>query len=141
MNKITPRFDSSRDRQWRTRLSVLQYHVTREGGTERPGTGVLNMEDRNGEYFCVCCGKILFTSEMKYTSDCGWPAFHTEHPDAGIARLEDTSFGMVRVEVRCGSCDAHLGHVFEDGPMQHGGERYCINSASMDFRMEGENDE
>ena len=141
MNKITPRFDSSRDRQWRARLSALQYHVTREGGTERPGTGVLNMEERKGEYFCVCCGNLLFTSEMKYASGCGWPAFHTEHANAGITRLEDRSFGMVRVEVRCGSCDAHLGHVFDDGPTQHGGERYCINSASMDFQLEEMNDE
>ena len=141
MNKVTPRFDSSRDRQWRARLSALQYHVTREGGTERPGTGVLNMEERKGEYFCVCCGNLLFTSEMKYASGCGWPAFHTEHANAGITRLEDRSFGMVRVEVRCGSCDAHLGHVFYDGPTQHGGERYCINSASMDFQLEEMNDE
>jgi len=141
MNKVTPRFDSSRDRQWRARLSALQYHVTREGGTERPGTGVLNMEERKGEYFCVCCGNLLFTSEMKYASGCGWPAFHTEHANAGITRLEDRSFGMVRVEVRCGSCDAHLGHVFDDGPTQHGGERYCINSASMDFQLEEMNDE
>lgn len=141
MNKVTPRFDSSRDRQWRARLSALQYHVTREGGTERPGTGVLNMEERKGEYFCVCCGNLLFTSEMKYASGCGWPAFHTEHANAGITRLEDRSFGMVRVEVRCGSCDAHLGHVFGDGPTQHGGERYCINSASMDFQLEEMNDE
>ncbi len=133
MNRGTPRFDPERDEEWRSRLSSLQYHVTREGGTERPMTGALNMEDRSGDYFCICCGSLLFTSEMKYNSGCGWPAFHTEHPDAGIRRLEDTTHGMVRVEVRCKGCDAHLGHVFEDGPAQFGGERYCINSASLDF--------
>ena len=133
MSRDEPRFDPERDEEWRSRLTPLQYHVTREGGTERPGTGSLNMEDRDGDYFCICCGNLLFTSQMKYDSGCGWPAFHTEHPEAGIRRLEDTSQGMVRVEVRCKDCDAHLGHVFDDGPLSLGGERYCINSASLDF--------
>ena len=133
MSDETPRFDPDRDNEWRSRLSPLQYHVTREGGTERPSTGPLNIEERRGKYFCICCGSLLFTSEMKYQSGCGWPAFHTEHPDAGIRRLRDTTHGMVRIEVRCKDCDAHLGHVFEDGPIQLGGERYCINSASLDF--------
>ena len=133
MSRGEPRFDPERDEEWRSRLTPLQYHVTREGGTERPGTGSLNMEDRDGDYFCICCGNLLFTSQMKYDSGCGWPAFHTEHPEAGIRRLEDTNHGMVRVEVRCKDCDAHLGHVFDDGPLSFGGERYCINSASLDF--------
>ena len=133
-----PRFDPKRDGGWRSRLTPLQYHVTREGGTERPGTGALNMEDRGGDYFCICCGSLLFTSQMKYHSGCGWPAFHTEYPDAAIRRLEDTTPGMVRIEVRCKDCDAHLGHVFEDGPVRFGGERYCINSASLDFVPEEE---
>ena len=77
---------------------------------------------------------------MKYHSSCGWPAFHTEHRDAGIRRLEDRAFGMLRIEVRCGSCDAHLGHVFDDGPQESGGERYCISSASMDFTRSSNND-
>tara|TARA_B100000959_G_C14620635_1_gene476049 strand:- start:78 stop:314 length:237 start_codon:yes stop_codon:yes gene_type:complete len=77
---------------------------------------------------------------MKYHSGCGWPAFHSEHSDAGIRRLADKAYGMLRIEVRCGECDAHLGHVFDDGPREFGGERYCINSASMDFKMEGEDD-
>ena len=133
MSRDEPRFDPERDEEWRSRLTPLQYHVTREGGTERPGTGSLNMEDRDGDYFCICCGNLLFTSQMKYDSGCGWPAFHTEHPEAGISRLEDTSNGMARVEVRCKDCDAHLGHVFDDGPLSLGGERYCINSSSLDF--------
>ena len=119
-------------------MTQLQYHVTREAGTEMPNTGIYNMEDRDGSYHCICCGHTLFTAEMKYHSGCGWPAFHTEHADAGIRRIEDQGHGMRRVEVRCGSCDAHLGHVFDDGPGQFGGERYCINSASMDFVPEGE---
>ena len=138
MTDSTPRRDPERDTEWRSRLTTLQYHITREAGTEMPNTGIHNMEERDGSYYCICCEHILFTSEMKYHSGCGWPAFHTEHTDAGILRIEDNSHGMRRVEVRCGSCDAHLGHVFDDGPTQFGGERYCINSASMDFAPEGE---
>jgi len=138
MTDSTPRRDPERDAEWRSRLTTLQYHITREAGTEMPNTGIHNMEERDGSYYCICCEHILFTSEMKYRSGCGWPAFHTEHTDAGILRIEDSSHGMRRVEVRCGSCDAHLGHVFDDGPTQFGGERYCINSASMDFVPEAE---
>ena len=138
MSDSTPRRDPERDTEWRSRLTTLQYHITREAGTEMPNTGIHNMEERDGSYYCICCEHILFTSEMKYRSGCGWPAFHTEHTDAGILRIEDSSHGMRRVEVRCGSCDAHLGHVFDDGPTQFGGERYCINSASMDFVPEAE---
>jgi len=137
-NKL-PRFNPEREAEWRERLSELQYHITRESGTERPNTGLYNLEERQGIYHCICCGHILFTSEMKYHSGCGWPAFHTEHPNASIRRLEDRAFGMLRIEVRCGSCDAHLGHVFDDGPADQGGQRYCINSASMDFKLEDEN--
>jgi peptide-methionine (R)-S-oxide reductase len=135
MSEKYPRFDAQRDPEWRKSLTELQYHVTREGGTERPNSGVYNLENREGDYHCICCGLLLFTSEMKYLSRCGWPAFHTEHPNAGIRRLEDTTLGMLRVEVRCGACDAHLGHVFDDGPTDFGGERYCINSASVDFEL------
>ena len=138
MTSHLPRIDPERDQGWRSRLTQLQYHVTREAGTEMPNTGIYNMEERDGSYYCICCEHILFTSEMKYHSGCGWPAFHTEHTDAGILRIEDSSHGMRRVEVRCGSCDAHLGHVFDVGPTQFGGERYCINSASMDFVLEAE---
>ena len=136
MTESTPRTDPERDAEWRSRLTTLQYHVTRESGTEMPNTGIHNMEERDGCYNCLCCGHLLFTSEMKYHSGCGWPAFHTEHQDAGIRRLEDRTHGTARVEVRCGSCDAHLGHVFHDGPSEFGGERYCIYSASMEFIQE-----
>ena len=141
MTESTPRRDPERDTEWRSRLTTLQYPVTRESGTAQPNTGIHNMEERDGCYNCLCCGHLLFTSEMKYHSGCGWPAFHTEHQDAGIRRLEDRAHGMARIEVRCGSCDAHLGHVFHDGPSEFGGERYCINSASMDFIQEEKYDD
>jgi|TARA_B110000881_G_C18421847_1_gene436346 peptide-methionine (R)-S-oxide reductase len=117
----------------KSKLSELQYHVTQESGTEPAFTGIYWNEKRDGDYYCVCCGHLLFTSKMKYDSGCGWPSFHHEDPKAGIKRLPDLTMGGVRVEVRCGSCDAHLGHVFEDGPEGEGGERYCINSASIQF--------
>ena len=109
MSDDLPSFDPDSDKEWKDRLTDIQYHVTRRAGTEPPNTGTLYMEERKGDYLCICCGHLLFTSEMKYHSGCGWPAFHTEHRDAGIRRLEDRAFGMLRVEVRCGSCDAHLG--------------------------------
>ena len=106
------------DTEWRDQLSDLAYRVTRKGDTERPYTGKYYLEERNGKYFCICCNHLLFTSEMKYHSGCGWPAFHSEHDDAQIKRIVDLSHGMRRVEVKCGKCDAHLGHVFEDGPKE-----------------------
>jgi len=122
------------DAKYREQLTAEQYHVTRESGTERAFTGMYWDEKRNGDYFCICCGHMLFTSQMKFDSGCGWPSFHTEHPDAGILRIDDVSHGMRRTEVQCAQCKAHLGHVFNDGPRQFGGERYCINSASLDFK-------
>ena len=113
-------------------LSEISYYVTQQNGTERPFTGVLNKEYRPGDYYCIVCDTKLFTDQMKFDSGCGWPAFHTEHNDAAISRIIDTSHGMTRVEVRCGTCDAHLGHVFTDGPAPTG-LRYCINSAALRF--------
>ena len=132
---------SRTNHEWKDILTPIEYEVTRNGGTEPPFSGALYLEDRAGSYFCICCNHLLFTSEMKFDSGCGWPSFHTEHPQAGIRRLIDRKYGMVRVEVRCGSCDAHLGHVFEDGPRKYGGERYCINSVSMNFRKSDADDE
>lgn len=127
-----------KDATYRERLTELQYHVTRESGTERAFTGIYWDEKRPGTYTCICCSTLLFTSSMKFDSGCGWPSFHSEHSEANIKRIEDRSHGMVRTEVRCNRCDAHLGHVFDDGPAAYGGERYCINSASMDFHLEEE---
>lgn len=127
-----------KEAEYKERLTAIQFHVTRESGTERAFTGQYYDEKRAGDYFCICCDKLLFTSSMKFDSGCGWPSFHTEHHDAGIVRIEDRTHGMLRIEVRCEQCDAHLGHVFPDGPRQHGGERYCINSASLKFDEEDE---
>lgn len=129
-----------REHEYKERLTDIQYHVTREAGTERAFTGAYWNEKRTGHYTCICCSTLLFTSDMKFDSGCGWPSFHTEHREANIVRIEDRSHGMLRTEVKCSQCDAHLGHVFDDGPRAYGGERYCINSASMNFTERTEED-
>jgi peptide-methionine (R)-S-oxide reductase len=110
----------------------LAFKVTREHGTERPFTGVLNQEERVGTYACICCGETLFQSDTKFDAGCGWPSFFKVLPGAQVKEIEDTSHGMRRVEVRCGGCEAHLGHVFTDGPAPTG-LRYCMNSVALKF--------
>ena len=118
---------------WKDKLSSEQFYITRKGGTERPFSGKYLDNKENGIYVCVCCETELFDSDKKYNSNSGWPSFTEPLSDHLIKSLEDRSHFMVRTEVRCNNCDAHLGHVFPDGPGQNG-LRYCINSLSLDFR-------
>ena len=117
---------------WKDKLSSEQFYITRKGGTERPFSGKFLDNKENGIYVCVCCETELFDSDKKYNSNSGWPSFTEPLSDHLIKSLEDRSHFMVRTEVRCNNCDAHLGHVFPDGPGQNG-LRYCINSLSLDF--------
>lgn len=119
--------------EWREKLSPEQYHVLREGGTERAFTGKYEKNKATGVYHCAGCGAPLFMSETKYDSGSGWPSFTAPADGEAVAEHRDMSHGMIRTEVTCARCDGHLGHVFPDGPRDAGGMRYCINSASLDF--------
>ncbi len=124
------------DVEWKAELTPEQYRILCEAGTERPFSGIYTDHEGAGVYRCVGCGAVLFTSDDKYHSGCGWPAFDQAVSDGSIVERKDTSQGMIRIEVLCAKCGGHLGHVFPDGPRDTTGLRYCINSAALEFDKE-----
>ncbi len=128
---------SRSEQEWKESLTEEQFYVTRKHGTERAFSHPYNNEKMSGSYKCVCCGETLFASNAKFDSGTGWPSFYKPAEDTAISEHADNTLFMKRTEVRCNKCDAHLGHVFPDGP-QPTGLRYCINGVALDFKPENE---
>ncbi|MFW9923154.1 MAG: peptide-methionine (R)-S-oxide reductase MsrB [Candidatus Thorarchaeota archaeon] len=126
-------FRNKTEEEWKKELSQIEYYVLREKGTERPFTGEFWNHKEKGVYKCAGCGTVLFSSDTKFNSGCGWPSFYDALDKSKIEEKIDISHGMKRIEVLCKNCGGHLGHVFDDGPRDKTGLRYCINSVSLDF--------
>jgi peptide-methionine (R)-S-oxide reductase len=122
--------------EWKAKLTPEQYHVLREAGTEPAWTGALLSEKRPGKFVCGACGQMLFDAANKFESGSGWPSFDQAVSNDAVELIEDKSYGMRRVEVRCSNCHSHLGHVFDDGPRETTGERFCMNSLALEFEPE-----
>src|SRR5580704_5870872 len=120
--------------EWKKELTPEQYRVLREKDTETPGTGKLLHNDKTGDYRCAACGQVVFESGTKFDSGSGWPSFNNPANAKAVILKEDDSHGMNRVEVECANCGSHLGHLFHDAPDQPTGQRFCINSAALDFQ-------
>ncbi len=121
---------------WKNKLTEEQYRVLREKGTETPFSGKFYLSHDKGMYVCAACGQDLFSSDAKFDSDCGWPSFDRSIANEHVSLVDDLSLGMKRTEVVCSRCGGHLGHVFDDGPKETTGKRFCINSVSLDFKQQ-----
>lgn len=130
-----PKKEFKTDEEWKKTLTPEQYSVLREKGTDYPFKGKYYLHKEKGMYLCSGCGAELFSSDMKFDSDCGWPSFDREIAGGKIKQITDKSHGMIRIEIVCAKCDSHLGHIFDDGPTLTG-KRYCVNSTSIDFKKE-----
>jgi peptide-methionine (R)-S-oxide reductase len=127
---------SKSDEQWQLTLDPMEFSVLRKAATEAPWTGALLEEKRTGVYRCRACGNVLFRSDTKFDSHCGWPSFFSPLAGDAVELIADRTLGMVRTEVRCARCGSHLGHVFDDAPQTPTGDRYCMNSVSLTFEPE-----
>ena len=133
-NKMTNKTDKvvKTEAEWQQQLTEQQYYVLRQKGTDRPGDGGYTKHFEKGSYLCAACGNQLFESDSKYESHCGWPSFDDAIPGT-IDLTKDTTLGMIRTEITCTKCDSHLGHIFDDGPKETTGKRYCVNTSSITF--------